>query len=83
MMRNFFHQLQLQARTGGWEIPAVDECLDTGDVAPLLDRLVRAGSARTGGHHGVEHAEEFRVVTFGGLEGLLHQLGRRIEEGHA
>ncbi len=81
MMRNFFHQLQLQARTGGWEIPAVDECLDTGDVTPLLDRLVRAGSARTGARYGVEHAEEFRVVTFGGLEGLLHQLGRRIDGG--
>ena len=77
MMRNFFHQLQLQAGTGGWQIPAVDECLDVHDVGPVLGRLVRAGSARTGERHGLAHAEEFRVVTFGGLESLLHQLGRR------
>ena len=80
MMRNFFHQLQLQAATGGWQLPDVDECLDTHDVGPLLGRLVRAGSARTGERHGLAFAEEFRVVTFGGLEALLHQLGRRHDE---
>lgn len=78
MMRNFFHQLQLQARTGGWEIPAVDECLAAGDVAPLLSQLVRASTARVGERHGLGYAEEFRVVTFGGLEPLLHRLGRRV-----
>lgn len=81
MMRNFFHQLQMQAATGGWEIPIVDECLADGDVTPLLGRLVSAGTARTGERHGLAYAEEFRVVTFGGLEALLHQLGRRIDGG--
>lgn len=81
MMRNYFHQLQLQARTGGWEIPPVDECLERGDVAPLLTQLVRAGTARTGERHGLAYAEEFRVVTFGGLEPLLHRLGRRLDGG--
>ncbi len=81
MMRNFFHQLQMQAATGGWEIPMVDDCLDAHDVAPLLGRLVRAGTARTGERHGLPFAEEFRVVTFGGMEAMLHQLGRRIDGG--
>lgn len=77
MMRNFFRQLQLQAQTGGWAIPPVDECLRTGDVAPLLAELVRASTARTGEHHGLAYGEEWRVVTFGGMEPLLHRLGTR------
>jgi LmbE family N-acetylglucosaminyl deacetylase len=77
MMRNFFHQLQLQAATGGWEIADVDRCLATGDVSPLLSDMVRGGSARTGVRHGLRYAEEFRVITFGGLETLLTARGRR------
>jgi LmbE family N-acetylglucosaminyl deacetylase len=79
MMRNFFRQLQLQARTGGWAVPPVDDCLRSGDVAPLLGQLVRSGTARTGEGHGLAFGEEFRVVTFGGLEALLHRLGRPLD----
>lgn len=77
MMRNYFRQLQMQAATGGWEIPDLDHCLATGDVTPLLSDMLRAATARTGARHGVSHAEEFRVITFGGLEGLLTARGRR------
>ena len=75
MMHNYFRQLQMQAETGGWTIPPVDDCLRSGDVAPVLGPLVRAGTARTGERYGLAFAEEFRIVTFGGLEGLLHRLG--------
>jgi LmbE family N-acetylglucosaminyl deacetylase len=77
MMRNFLHQLQLQADTGGWSVEAIDDCLRTGDVSPLLSELVRAGAARTGERHGLRFGEEFRVVTFGGLEALLRHRGAR------
>lgn len=79
MMTNFFHQLHLQATTGGWVIDAVDEALAHGDISALLAQLIRAGSEQTGRGHGVAAAEEFRVVRFGGLQGLLDRLGRRVE----
>ncbi len=78
MMRNFFNQLRLQAHTGGWELPAVDDALSAGDVSEVLARMVRAGSERTGERYGVRAAEEFRVVTFGGMQSLLDALGRRV-----
>jgi LmbE family N-acetylglucosaminyl deacetylase len=77
MMLNFFNQLRLQADTGGWEIPAIDEAFAAGRVDELLPRLVRWGAERLGATHGVGAAEEFRVVTFGGMEGLLDSLGVR------
>lgn len=77
MMLNFFNQLRLQADTGGWSIPAVDEALAAGSVDELLPRLLRSAAERLGAIHGVGAAEEFRVVTFGGMEGLLHAWGRR------
>ena len=77
MMRNFFNQLRLQADTGGWRLPAIEEALASGDVTEVLSRLVRAGSERPGATYGVGAAEEFRVVTFGGLHGLLDTLGER------
>ena len=77
MMTNYANQLRLQAATGGWELPLVDEVLASGDVGRLLDPLLRAGAARTGTTHGLTAAEEFRVVTFGGLTPLLERFGRR------
>jgi LmbE family N-acetylglucosaminyl deacetylase len=77
MMLNFFHQLRLQADTGGWSLPAVEEALADGRVDVLLPRLVRAGGERLGSTYGVGAAEEFRVVTFGGMGGLLDALGER------
>ncbi len=78
MMRNFISQLQMQARTGGWRIEAVDQALAAGDLDPLLAQLVRAGSAQAGARHGLAAAEEFRVVRFGGMQALLDELGTRI-----
>ena len=75
MMRNFFHQLQMQAETGGWSIPGIDDCLHRGDVSSLLGPLIRTSTARTGERYGLAFGEEFRVVTFGGLEDLLHLMG--------
>ncbi len=78
MMRNFLQQLQMQARTGGWRIDAVDQALATDDVEPLLAQLVRGASAQIGERHGLDAAEEFRVVRFGGLQPLLDALGTRL-----
>lgn len=77
MMLNFFHQLRLQAATGGWRLPAVDEALAAGEVAGLLPGLLRAASEGLGRRYGVAAAEEFRVVTFGGMQGVLDALGER------
>ena len=78
MMRNFMQQLQMQARSGGWRIDAVDRALTTDDVEPLLAQLLRAASAQVGERHGLDVAEEFRVVRFGGLQPLLDSLGERL-----
>lgn len=77
MMLNFFNQLRLQADTGGWTIPAVDDALAAGSVDDLLPQLLRSAAERLGAAHGLGAAEEFRVVTFGGMEGLLDAWGRR------
>ena len=78
MMRNFFNQLRLQADTGGWRIPAVDEALVTGDVSAVLTSMLRAGSEGLGAEYGIGAGEEFRVVTFGGMQRLLDSLGERV-----
>jgi len=78
MMLNFFNQLRMQAETGGWRLPPVENALAAGDVADVLQRLLRAGSEGVGTRYGVAAAEEFRVVTFGGMQGLLDALGERI-----
>jgi LmbE family N-acetylglucosaminyl deacetylase len=77
MLLNYFNQLRLQAATGGWEIPAIDEALAAGRVDELLPRLLRSGAERSGADHCVAAAEVFRVVTFGGLHELLDALGTR------
>jgi LmbE family N-acetylglucosaminyl deacetylase len=77
-MRNLAHQLRLQARTGGYELPLVEQVLAGGDVRPLVEPLVRAGAARTGARHGLAAAEEFRVVRFGGLGEWLAEHGRPL-----
>jgi hypothetical protein len=43
----------------------------------VLPRLLRSASERVGAEHGVAFAEEFRIVTFGGMQGLLDALGSR------
>jgi LmbE family N-acetylglucosaminyl deacetylase len=78
MMRNYFNQLRLQADTGGWRIPAVDDALAAGDVSPVLTSMLRAGSEGLGAKYGIGAAEEFRVVTFGGMQRLLDSFGERV-----
>ena len=77
MMLNFFNQLRLQAETGGWTIPPVDAALAAGSVDELLPLLLRSASERLGVEYGLGAAEEFRVVTFGGMQGLLDAYGQR------
>ena len=77
MMLNFFNQLRLQADTGGWTIPAVDDALDAGSIEELLPLLLRSASDGLGAKYGLGAAEEFRVVTFGGMQGLLDAFGQR------
>ena len=78
MMLNFFNQLRLQSRTGGWSVPMIDEALAEGRVDRVLPMLVGASSKRTGSVYGLGAAEEFRVVTFGGMSDLLHAKGIRL-----
>ena len=78
MMLNFFNQLRMQAHTGGWSLPPIEDALAAGTVDDVLPRLLRAGSERLGATYGVGAAEEFRVVTFGGMQGLLDALGTRL-----
>ncbi len=77
MLTNMAHQLQLQARTGGWRLPIVERALD-GDLQPLFDGLLRRGAAEVGARHGLAAAEEFRVVRFGGLLDWLEAHGARL-----
>jgi len=77
MLRNFVNQLRMQAATGGWDIEMLDQIAEGGDLEPFMDRLLRGGARAAGRKYGLEAAEEFRVVRFGGLESLLEQFGRR------
>jgi LmbE family N-acetylglucosaminyl deacetylase len=78
MMLNFLNQLRLQAATGGWALPAIEEALAAGSVDDVLPRLLRASGEALGARYGVGAAEEFRVVTFGGMHGLLDALGEPL-----
>jgi LmbE family N-acetylglucosaminyl deacetylase len=80
MLANMVNQLRLQARTGGWEVPAVETALASGDVRPVIEPLLRSRAEAVGRAHGIKMAEEFRVVRFGGaLQFLLDGGGRRLE----
>lgn len=74
MLLNYINQLRLQARTGGWDLPVLDDAARSGDVS-VIGSFVREGTRQTGERHGVAFAEEFRVVRFGGLEGVLDAFG--------
>ncbi|MFM7508660.1 MAG: PIG-L deacetylase family protein [Actinomycetota bacterium] len=80
-LRNLINQWRLQAHTGGWRIPLLDEVAATEpdhDLGELIDPLLRSRAASTGDAHGLEAAEEFRVVTFGGMTELLEVFGEQI-----
>jgi len=76
MLRNLVHQLRLQARTGGWRIPMLDDA-GSGDLSVLIDPMLREHARSLGVQHGVGLAEAFRVVRFGGLGDLLERFGER------
>jgi len=77
MMLNYFNQLRLQARTGGWAVPMIDDALADGRVDTVLPDFIRAAAERTGAPYGLTAAEEFRIVTFGGNHKLLDAKGIR------
>ena len=77
-LRNLVHQLRLQARTGGWRIPVLDDAQD-GDLRPVVDHLLRSRAAETGAPWELGAAEAFRVVRFGGMLPLLDVLGERLD----
>ena len=77
-LRNLVHQLRLQARTGGWRVPLLDDAQD-GDLAPVIGTLLRRRATDTGAKYRLDAAEEFRIVRFGGLAPLLELFGERIE----
>lgn len=77
MLRNYLNQLRLQARTGGWDLPIVEEALASGDLRPVMEPLLRRGAEAVGARHGVAMGEEHRVARFGGLGGVLDRWGRR------
>lgn len=73
MLRNTLHQLQLQLRTWGRRVPALDESLQ-GDFKPLAADLVRSEAQATARGFGLPEgrmAEVFRVNRFGAYEGWL------------
>ncbi len=76
-MRNFVNQLRLQAETGGWTVPLLDAAFESGELDDLIGMLIRGGARSTGERHGLEAAEEFRVVRFGGLGSILEHFGVR------
>jgi LmbE family N-acetylglucosaminyl deacetylase len=75
MLVNYAHQLKLQASTGGYDVPLLEEVLQSGNVQPLMEPLLRAGASRTGERYGLGAAEEFRVTRFGGLGMWLDRFG--------
>lgn len=78
MLRNYANQLRLQARTGGWSVPMLEEIKSGADLRPFVEMFVRGSSRQIGLRHGLVAAEEFRVVRFGGLEEFLGLYGERF-----
>lgn len=69
MMGHMVHQLSLMASTEGLDLPALSPLLD--NPAPLVRYAVAASAQHTGETYGVAAAEEFRMVRFAGMEGLI------------
>lgn len=78
MLRHLINQLRLQARTGGWTIPALDEIAAGGDMAPFVEAMLTAQARDVGAKYALDAAEEFRVVRFGGMSDMLEAFGRRV-----
>jgi LmbE family N-acetylglucosaminyl deacetylase len=80
MLRHLIEQLRMQARTGGWTIPALDEIANGADMAPFVEAILTGQARDIGARYALEAAEEFRVVRFGGLSEMLEAFGRRLPE---
>ena len=80
MLNNFVNQLRLQARTGGWIVPVFDDAAN-GDLRPLMELFLTGQATSTGEPYGLAAAEEFRVVRFNGLTGMLPHFGTRVSQG--
>ena len=78
-LAGFVDQLAMQARSGGYQLKILDEIQAGGSVRPLIETLLKAHGATVGKRHAVEFAEEFRIVTFGGLSALIDWFGRPSE----
>jgi LmbE family N-acetylglucosaminyl deacetylase len=73
MLRNTLHQLQLQLKTWGRRVPAIDDALE-GDFKPLVADLVRSDALATAKEFGLPEgrlAEVFRLNRFGAYEGFI------------
>jgi len=77
-MINYMHQLLLQGRTAGWNVPLL-EAARAGDLRPVLEPLVIEGAHRVGERHGLTMAEQFRVVRLGGLADWFAEHGAPSE----
>jgi len=70
MVRNTFHQLQLQLNTWGRRVPEVDAAIQ-GDLHPLVSEYMRQTAAHVAKQYDLEDghlAEVFRVNRFGAWE---------------
>ena len=78
MLKNFVNQLRMQAHTGGWTVPIFDDAA-AHDLRPLMELFLTGQASATGQRHGLTAAEEFRVVRFGGLSGMLPNYGTKAD----
>ena len=72
-VRNTLHQIQLQLKTWGRRVLAIDEAI-SGDVRLLIEKLLRQHCAEVAEAHGMEPgrlAEVFRVNRFGVWEEMV------------
>ncbi|MBI3748742.1 MAG: PIG-L family deacetylase [Chloroflexi bacterium] len=77
MMRNYVHQLRLQAATGG-HVLAMLEAARSRELRPLIARLIRQQAATVGSRHGIALAEEYRVTSFDSLAKMLDADGEPV-----
>lgn len=80
MIRNTLHQMQLQLKTWGRCLKAIDDGL-TGDFKPLVEDMVRSGAVEAAKKFGLpegHYAEVFRVNRFGAYEGLMQSQSKPL-----
>jgi LmbE family N-acetylglucosaminyl deacetylase len=81
MLRNTLHQLQLQIKTWGRRVPAIDEAI-CGDLQPLVQQMITQEALETARHFGLPEgrmAEVFRVSRFGVYEGFIQSQSVPLE----